>query len=199
MSYTYKGVGCNKSPIDIAIYLRMLADIRPRTLIEIGSKAGGSALLFRDFGKMLLDLPLEIVSIDLYRPAQAFEGVTFLEGDVCNLAATFDAHGIAERPRPWLVVEDSAHSAQACTAALDFFAQRLQPREWLVMEDGVLDDLGLSAQYQGGPNAAITSFFTKHPGVFEIGAQYCDMFGTQATYNPNGYLMRTDVPFVPSP
>lgn len=196
MSYTYKGVGCNKSPIDLAIYLRLLADVRPRTLVEIGSKSGGSALLFRDFGKMLLDLPLEIVSIDLHRPAQTFEGVTFLQGDVCNLAATFDANGLESLPRPWLVVEDSAHTAQACAAALDFFAQRLQPGEWLVMEDGVLDDLGLSPQYQGGPNAAITRFFATYPGVFEIGTKYCDMFGTQATYNPNGYLMRTNVPFV---
>lgn len=195
MSYTYKGIACNKSPIDLAIYLRLLADVRPRTLVEIGSKAGGSALLFADFGKML-DLSLEVVSIDLYRPAQSFAGVTFLEGDVRNLPAAFDAGGIAARPRPWLVVEDSAHTAQACIAALDFFAERLQPGEWLVMEDGVLDDLGLAAQYQGGPNAAITQFFAAHPGVFEIGYQYCDMFGTQATYNPNGYLMRTNVPFV---
>lgn len=199
MSYTYKGVGCNKSPIDLAIYLRLLSDARPRTLIEIGSKAGGSALLFRDFGKMLLDLPLEIVSIDLYRPAQTFEGVTFLEGDVCNLAATFDANGLAALPRPWMVIEDSAHTAQACTAALEFFAERLLPGEWLVMEDGVLDDLGLSAHYQGGPNAAIAQFLNAHPGVFHIGTQYCDMFGTQATYNPNGYLQRANGPFVRHP
>ena len=195
MSYAYKGVACSKSPIDIAIYLRLLADVRPRTLIEIGTKAGGSALLFADFGKML-GLSLDIVSIDLYRPAQSFEHVTFLEGDVRNLSATFDAHGIPARPRPWLVVEDSAHTAEGCLAALDFFAQRLLPGEWLVMEDGVLDDLGLSAQYQGGPNAAIAQFFSAYPGVFEIGTQYCDMFGRQATYNPNGYLMRTNAPFV---
>lgn len=196
MSYTYKGIACNKSPIDLAIYLRLIADARPRTIVEIGSKAGGSALLFRDFGNILLDLPLEVVSIDLHRPPQTFEGVTFLEGDVRHLAATFETNGIAARPRPWLVVEDSAHTAQGCAAALDFFAERLLPGEWLVMEDGVLDDLGLSAQYQGGPNAAIRQFFAAHPGVFEIGTQYCDMFGTQATYNPNGYLMRTNVPFV---
>jgi cephalosporin hydroxylase len=80
-------------------------------------------------------------------------------------------------------------------AALRFFAERLMPGEWMAMEDGVLDELGMGEKYQGGPNRAIAEFFRDYPGVFEIGAQYCDMFGPNATFNPNGYLRRTTVPF----
>ena len=65
----------------------------------------------------------------------------------------------------------------------------------LAMEDGVLDELGLKERYGGGPNQAIAEFFESHPGLFEIGTEYCDMFGPNATYNPNGYLKRTARPF----
>jgi len=139
---------------------------------------------------------LEIVSIDIDRPNMSFDGITFLQGDVNNLEPVFAENRLASRPRPWLVVEDSAHTARACTAALDFFAARLHSDEWLVMEDGILDELNLKTDYGGGPNKAIADFLASHPSVFEIGVEYCDMFGPNATYNPNGYLMRTNVPFV---
>jgi cephalosporin hydroxylase len=47
MNYQYRGIPCLKSPIDLAIYLRLIWDAKPRTIFEIGSKAGGSALFFR--------------------------------------------------------------------------------------------------------------------------------------------------------
>lgn len=198
MSYRYRGVPCFKSPIDIAVYLQLLHDAAPKTLIEIGSKAGGSALLFSDFAKML-ELDCGVTSLDLDVPERTFEGVSFFQGDVRNLKEAFDAHDLYSLPRPWLIVEDSAHSAEGCSAALSFFAPLLRSGEWLVVEDGVLEDLGLSKQYGGGPNEAIALFMEAHPDVFEIGVRYCDMFGLQATYNPNGYLMRTATPFAVQP
>src|SRR5579862_6505149 len=190
MAYRYRDTPCCKSPIDLAIYLRLLHEAKPRTLIEIGSKDGGSALLFRDFARAL-DLKMEVVSIDLRRPGVSFDAVTFVEGDVRDLQDVFNRHDLDARPRPWLVVEDSAHTADACLAALGFFAERLVTGEWLVVEDGVLADLGMSDRYDGGPNRAIATFFAACPDAFEIGTEYCDMFGSNATYNPNGYLRRT--------
>ena len=48
MSYTYKGVPTYKSPFDLALYQLLLWERKPRTLIEIGAKWGGSALWFAD-------------------------------------------------------------------------------------------------------------------------------------------------------
>lgn len=194
LSYRYRGVPCLKSPLDLAIYLRLIDEVRPRTLIEIGSFAGGSALLFRDVGRML-EIPLRVVSIDLQPPGDYFDGIRFLQGNIAALALVFAENALYGLPRPWLVVEDSAHTAQACRAALDFFAGVLRENEWLVMEDGVLSDLGMGERYGGGPNTAIAQFFDEHADVFQVGTQYCDMFGVNATYNPNGYLRRTAAPF----
>ncbi len=191
LSYTYKGVPCLKSPIDLAIYLSLLWNEKPRTILEIGSKEGGSALLFHDVAAAF-ELGATVVSIDLEKPANPPPGdVRFLEGDVTNLDAVFEEHGLFSLPRPWLVVEDSAHTYSACLAALEFFRRHLRPGELLVIEDGVLAELGLSEDYDGGPNRAIADFFVRWPRAFEVVTGYCDMFGTNATYNPNGYLRRS--------
>ena len=93
-------------------------------------------------------------------------------------------------PRPWLVIEDSAHTYDGCLAALRFFSRHMNSSELLVMEDGILTDLGMSDRYDGGPNRAIETFLSEAPQAFTINRQYCDMFGRNGTYNPNGYLVK---------
>jgi cephalosporin hydroxylase len=189
MRYRYRDVLCQKCPIDIAIYMRLIWDAKPRTIFEIGTKAGGSALLFRDLCA-LYRLDVRVVSIDLKPPSDTFDGIDFVQGDVLSLKKVFRRNDLYRHPRPWLVVEDSAHTLDACTAALDFFGKKLRPGEFLVIEDGVLNDLGMTARYGGGPNAAIAEYLAAKPSVFEIAASHCDMFGHNATYNPNGYLKK---------
>jgi cephalosporin hydroxylase len=60
----------------------------------------------------------------------------------------------------------------------------------LVVEDGVLDELGVSEQHQGGPNRAGSEFLSANPGVFRVLYEYCARFGRNVTYNPNAYLAK---------
>lgn len=190
LNYRYRGVPCLKSPIDLAVYMRLLWQEQPATLIEIGSKHGGSALFFADIVRAF-GLSTTIVSIDLVPPeAIADARIRFLSGDVRRLDDVFSAHALFDLPRPWTAIEDSAHSFEGCAAALDFFAAHLREGEILVMEDGVLSELGLDSRYDGGPNRAIGDFLAARPGIFDIAVEYADMFGVNATYNPNGYLRR---------
>lgn len=190
LAYTYKGVPCLKSPIDLAIYLRLLWQEKPRTILEIGTKAGGSALLFCDLSAAL-GLETAVVSIDRTPPAEPPEcNARFLEGDIENLEEVFARQDLFSLPRPWFVSEDSAHSYKGCLAALEFFSRHMRAGELLVIEDGVLVELGLADKYGGGPNRSIHDFFARRPHDFVVATEYTDMFGTNATYNPNGYLRR---------
>ena len=54
----------------------------------------------------------------------------------------------------------------------------------------MLDDLGMADAYNGGPNRAVAEFLESAPGTFRVMTEYCDMFGVNATYNPNAYLLR---------
>lgn len=190
MSFKYRGIPCLKSPIDLAIYMSLLWAERPGTIFEIGSKSGGSARFFSDITGAF-GLHTRVMSIDVDPPETTdTDRVTFYRGDVLDLKPVFEAHGLLEAPRPWLVIEDSAHTYAGCLAAMRFFSQHLLPGEMLVIEDGVLDDLRLSEPYDGGPNRAIDAFFREDAGVFELALEYTDMFGVNATYNPNGYLRK---------
>jgi cephalosporin hydroxylase len=192
LAYEYRGVPCLKSPIDLAVHLRLLWKERPATIFEIGSNAGGSALFFADVATVY-GFDCRVVSIDLVPPTDRPDcEVRLLEGNVRNLGPTFLNNDLFSLARPWLVVEDSEHSYEACLAALEFFRRHLSRGELLVIEDGVLAELGLSEHYDGGPNRAIEAFFERHPTAFEVATEYTDMFGVNVTYNPNGYLRRRD-------
>lgn len=190
LAYSYRDIPCLKSPIDMAIYLRLIWDLRPKTVIEVGTKAGGSAVLLADI-MAIFDLKGNIFSLDI-APPKAIEDprIRFLKGDVCDLDRDLSRHGIISEPHPWLVIEDSAHTYEGCLAALNSFAKAMSKGDILVMEDGILDELNLSSAYQGGPNRAIREFLRDRPNQFEIMREYCDMFGKNATYNPNGYLRK---------
>jgi cephalosporin hydroxylase len=60
----------------------------------------------------------------------------------------------------------------------------------IIVEDGVVDDLGLGTQLAGGPNLAVSEFLGLHGEDYEVLAEYCDFYGSNATYNPNGFLRR---------
>jgi cephalosporin hydroxylase len=191
LSYQYKNIPCLKSPLDIAIYLRLLWLEKPKTIIEIGTKNGGSALLFSDFSRMM-SLDCHIVTIDLNIPPSLDDrNIHFIQGNIFNLEVIFANNQLDSLPRPWFVVEDSAHTYTACIHALSFFSSILHPGEILAMEDGNLSELGLSEKYGGGPSRAIEEFFLENPNCYTIETMYCDMFGINATYNPNGYLRKT--------
>lgn len=192
MSYRYRDVPCHKSPIDIAIYIQLIGQTKPATIIELGTKYGGSAMLFRDLSSMM-NLHTRIVSIDQNLPekAEEFKDILFIEGNVSNLEDLFEQHALHRLPRPWLVIEDSAHTFSICTEVLEYFSHQLRSGEYLVMEDGVLEEMGIARRYDGGPNRAIREFLLSKPDQFKIDEFYCDMFGANATFNPNGYLKKT--------
>ncbi|HWB51230.1 MAG TPA: CmcI family methyltransferase [Stellaceae bacterium] len=190
MAYAYKGVPCLKNPFDLAIYLKLIWDLKPKSLIEIGSKQGGGALWFADM-LSIAGLGCPVISIDRVPPnGFADPRIAFLAGDAARLGDTLTPEMRAALPHPWLVVEDSAHTYEVTLAALRFFADTTIAGDIVIIEDGVVDDLGMSAAYGGGPNRAVAEFLEASPGTFRLLTQYCDMFGVNATYNPNAYFLR---------
>lgn len=168
MEYTYKGVSCLKDPIDLALYMKLIWEVKPATIVEIGSFKGGSAVFFKDLSE-IYGIETEVVTVD-FRAIQDHGDprIRFIQADALNLQDS-DLHAALEDlPRPWLILEDSAHTFEVCYAVLKYFKDRLNPGEVLVMEDGVVEDQGANAYYNGGPNLAISQFFSEHPDCFEI-------------------------------
>lgn len=190
LAYRYRGVALQKNPFDLAIYSLLLDRARPQTLIEIGSNEGGSAIWFADQASVL-GLNLEVISIDLEVPATGGgPSVTFLNGDARELGKTLPPALMNAVARPLMVVEDSSHQSETTAAVLGFFNPWLRSGEYIVIEDGILSDMRVADQYDGGPLQAIEAFLEKNAGTYEVDRGLCDYFGTNVTWNVNGYLRR---------
>jgi cephalosporin hydroxylase len=190
MAYSYRGLPLQKNPFDLALYLLLLDRARPRTLIEIGSYQGGSALWFEDQGR-IMGLKLQVISIDIEVPkAVASPSVRFLEGDARGLAGVLSPSFMSGIQRPLMVVEDSSHLAGTTAAVLEFFDAWLCPGEYIVIEDGILSDMRVAHLYDGGPLRAIEAFLEKRGSSYEVDRGLCDYFGRNVTWNVDGYLRR---------
>jgi cephalosporin hydroxylase/predicted SAM-dependent methyltransferase len=190
-NYSYKGISLLKNPFDFALYPKLIWELRPRTILEIGSNAGGSALWMGDLCDAF-GLDCRIHSLDIVKVKDIkHRRVTFYEGDGRNLGLTWTEKFLAGLPRPWLVIEDADHSYETSSAALSFFDPLLTKEDVLVIEDGIISDLSQLAEGTSGPHRALREFLGKRFIEWEIIADYCDFFGYNFTWASNGFLRKT--------
>jgi cephalosporin hydroxylase len=181
LRYTYKGVRLMKNPFDVALYPLLLWNLKPRTILEVGSCDGGSAIWFGDLMNTY-GIDGHIHSVDVVKVTNvAHPRVTFYEGNGRDLAPTFTEEFLANCPRPWLVIEDADHSYQTSIHVCEFFHPRMHEGEYMVVEDG------MSAQ---GPRAALAEFLNKHQSEWAVDVNYCDFYGFNVTWCVNGWLRR---------
>jgi cephalosporin hydroxylase len=192
MKTTYRNIPFLKSPFDIGIYLQLIGKLMPKTVFEIGTKNGGSALFFADMLSVHGIENASVVSLDI-KPLAEFEDnrITFLQGDAKSLGETMSEE-MLNRPHPWLIIEDSSHFYEDTTAVIAFFEPKMQIGDYLIVEDGIVDFLSGDHYrvYKNGPNKAVFDFFNENPDTFEIDGELCDHYGNNVTYNPNGYLRK---------
>lgn len=189
---TYRGLRFPKTPFDIALYMRLIQRLQPRTIIEIGTSQGGGALWFSDVCRNF-SLNTRIFTIDLKPPQTQHDGINYHIGDAYVPEQTFPTELLLSQPHPWLISEDSAHTYEACTAVLDYFAPKMRQGDYIVIEDGIVADLTDTRyrQYEDGPNRAVSDALESNPGVFEIDTDLCDLFGHNLTFAPNAWLRRS--------
>ena len=190
--YRYRGRQLVKSPFDLALYSMLLWDLRPGTIIEIGSKAGGGALWLGDTLRTF-DIDCHVHSFDVVPVTDVTApNVTFHRGNGQNLEAVIGDEMAASFERPLLVIEDADHTFETTIAVLRFFHRHTAPGDYVVVEDGNLSDVypALYPNHSSGPHRAIRAFLDDHSEDYVIDAAYCDFFGYNATTCSNGFLRR---------
>jgi cephalosporin hydroxylase len=188
LAYHYKGIPTLKCPFDLALYSMLIWNVKPRTIVEIGSHSGGSAVWLADQIRCM-DIRAEVHSFDLNPPALSEPLVHFRYADAGKLASFFPPDEIEALPRPLFVIEDASHQKRMSLAVLNYLAPLMKSGEYIVVEDGIVTNLGIAEQFDGGPLAAISEFLTQSPD-WEIDRYYCDFYGRNVTWNPDGYLRK---------
>ncbi len=182
----YRGVLAQRSPFDYVIYQMIISEVKPDLIIEIGTNYGGGALYMAD---LLNNLGKgEIHSIDI---TDKCPEIVKLHPRIKLFHNGFENYdlGLAKPHKKILVIEDASHMYADTLAALNKFCGLVSENSYLIVEDGIVDKLGASKIFEGGPCKAIREFLPQHP-EFIVDRKWCDFFGKNATNNVNGYLKK---------
>ncbi|MCX9024600.1 MAG: CmcI family methyltransferase [Candidatus Methanoperedens sp.] len=167
----WKGYTLFKTAFDLGIYQQMIEEIRPRTIIELGS--GGSAVWLADVAKML-DVPTQVLSFDIKPPAISYPGVRFVQADCNNIEQIADE--IKGLPHPWLVIEDAHVNV---LGVMTFFDQFMRPGDYLVVEDSFIIK-----------ENAMGKFLFDKRDRYLVDTKYVDLFGENMTCSVDSIFKR---------
>ncbi len=183
---TYRGIKAIRSPFDYVLYQMVVNEYKPDLIIEIGTNAGGGALYLADMLDVigngfihtidLIDISEEIVK--QHPRIKCFFG-GWEEYDT----------KLAEKYEKILIIEDASHMYEDTLAVLHKFNYLVSKDSYFIVEDGIVDELGITKEYNGGPLKAINEFLEGNKD-FIIDRKWCDFFGKNATFNVNGYLKK---------
>lgn len=155
---TYRGVKCIKGPFDYVLYQMIVDKVKPDLIIEIGTHDGGSTLYLADLlsiqgNGMIHSIDITDKCPDLVKnhPRIKLFHKGWEEYDL-DLAVGFDRV---------LVIEDSSHHYQNTLDAIRRFGNLVSLGSYLIVEDGIVDALGWSKSYGGGPVKAINDFLSE--------------------------------------
>lgn len=212
---SWAGVPMAKLPEDLRVYQHLLWSSRADTVIELGTKWGGSLLWFRDqlrtfasYGRLGreptvigLDLSTGHAETLLDRADPAWrDRIELLEGDLRDAETVKAVDELVDPLGRCLVIEDAAHTREVTRAALEGFAHLVPKGGFFVVEDGHVDierlhpegppmikQLGVRA---GGVLAAVAEWLeTPEGSEFEL-REDLELYGV--TSHPGGYLQRRE-------
>jgi FkbM family methyltransferase len=184
----YKGVPYLKCPMDYVLYQMLIMNIKPDLIIEIGTLYGGGALYYADL--LYLLGKGQVHTINLHN--EVYDQKVINHGQIKFFYGGFDAYDIEENTKGFekiLVIDDAAHTYEDVLKALNKFNTVVSKESYFIVEDGVVSFTGAADRYGGGPRKAINEFLQTNDN-FIVDRGLCDFFGTNATFNPDGYLKR---------
>ena len=170
----WRGRPLFKTAFDMSLYPMLIWERKPRTIVEIGSGSGASALWLADL-LAAFGIDGRVQSLDIQPPEVEHPRVTFTVGDCRQIESAFPPDRVADWPHPWLVIED-AHVNVA--GVLDHFHARLQPNDYLIVEDSLQK------------RREIGAFMDKYPGAYDVDTRYTDFFGRNATCAVDSIFIR---------
>lgn len=174
----WRGIPLMKNVFDFAMYPMLIGELRPHTIIEIGSGLGASALWFADH-LVMNGIDGHVHSVDRVRAEAAHPHVTFHQGDCADPARLFEPGLLQAAPHPWLVIEDAHHNV---AGVIEHFHTFLEPGDYLIVEDSDIK------------REALRGFVGAHPGDYLVDTRYTDNFGRNATCAADAIFVRMEEP-----
>lgn len=197
---TWKGIHLDKSPLEFALYPMLLYDLQPKTIIELGSLTGGSAVWLADHVAMF-DVESQVYSIDidisqLDERAKVDHRIKFLEGDCNQIEKILPPDLLSTLPHPWLIIEDAHVNL---VGILDYFHHHgLDSGDYVIIEDTNQDlweawsdwDDKEFLSRMGCKLELLKNWLIKYKDHYRIDSYYQDMYGYNGSKNWNSILKK---------
>jgi cephalosporin hydroxylase len=169
--FRWRGVPCFKTVYDLAIYIMLVDELRPGTIIELGAGVGGSALFFADLCQSA-GLTTDVISIDVAAGEVADPRIKFVQSD-CFAWLAEAATSKREFRRPCLVIEDFHGDLGRYFGDLDLI---LQAGDYLVIEDSSVKQNPIAQVIADRP--------------YLVDTKYTDFFGINCTSALNSIFVK---------
>ena len=171
----WRGLPMMRTAWDFALAAIMIQETRPRTMIELGTAAGGAAAFYADLQRSH-GLAANVLTVDKSPPKIYVDGVKILEGDSQALAATLTEDLLSRLPHPWIVIEDTHVNIGGI---FEFFHGFLQDGDYFCVED-IVQDTGMF------------EFLVRHRDRYRVDTRYTDFFGHNNTCCPDQIFRRVE-------
>ena len=164
----------------------IISEIKPDLIIEIGTHEGGSALYMGDLLNILKNGVVHTIDI---KPI--YNEILLNHPRIKLFSEGWEKYNLEETKKfsKILLIEDGSLTYEQTKGAIEKFSPIVSVGSYLIIEDGIIDELGMKNNYNGGPKRAIYEFL-KNNLNYKIEKRWCNFFGKNATFNVNGYLKR---------
>ena len=181
-NHKWKGLTLMKDPMTLSIYMMMIQDIKPKTILEFGTYDGGSALWMEDIVKsLLLDCKIHTFDINPDRvklPEDSKIKYHELDNKKINEFIDQSRELFENMESPILIIEDSHVNVDEVVRSINPF---LKSGDYLVIED-TLD----RKKYQD----TILSENGISSMNYEVDTYYCDFWGVNNSWNVNSIFRK---------
>jgi cephalosporin hydroxylase len=161
-------------PEDLVRLQQVIVEVKPKWVVETGTKFGGSAIFFSSLLKLMGNEEGGVITVDLTQYREAVE--TFgshrhaglvrksIVGDAASAAVVAEvADAMKGNEGPTLVFLDDNHNAEHVFTEMTLYAPLVTPGSYLIVADTVFEDL--AGTPVGAPTAKYPDVESSNPRV----------------------------------
>ncbi|MBR9831814.1 hypothetical protein GYB57_06685 [bacterium] len=171
---SWKNLPLIKTVEDYAVIPLIIQNLRPRTIIEIGSGSGASALWMADH-LQINNINGKVYSIDIHPASFENKSIEFIKGDAKQIEYLIPKKMALDLPHPWLIVDDAHQTIQSVLA---YFEPLMHIGDYVYVEDSFKQQ------------EIIGEFLMIKKNSFLVDTFYTDFFGRNSVSAKNSILKK---------